>query len=355
MPETLLHIIDNLSIGGAEILLKNTIDSLPEFEHIVVYLNEGPDQKIFDSKKIKYYNLNHTGWASLPATILKLRNLVRSESPLLVHSHLIISTLVARLSVPATIPLVSTLHSELSMDAFSQNKLSLWLEKLTLKKRHSLVAVSNHVMQDYLKSVSFSGKKFVLYNFLTDVFFDGPKKKSPATFLKCVAVGNLKTAKNYDYLLDIFKHPGLTNIHLDIYGTGDLEAALQDKINKEKLPVTLKGNGSDPHVFLKEYDLFIQASSHEGFGLSVIEAMASGLPVLLSDIPVFREVTNNHAHFFPLNNAKVSAELLEELNSDPVKLNRFTDTAYEWCKLQFNARTYKARLLDIYSQITTSQ
>src|SRR5215211_1927124 len=155
MLKSLLHIIDTLSIGGAETLLKNTIELLPEYEHIVVYLNDGDDTKIFDSSRIKYFNLDHKGWTNLPGTIIKFKNLIRSVNPLLVHSHLITSTLIARLSVPSTIPLVSTLHSELSIDAFSRNRLSLWMERLTLKKKHSLVAVSNHVMQDYLKFVPF--------------------------------------------------------------------------------------------------------------------------------------------------------------------------------------------------------
>lgn len=43
----------------------------------------------------------------------------------------------------------------------------------------------------------------------------------------------------------------------------------------------------------------IAASYGEGFGLPLIEAAHHGLPLLVRDIPVFREVTANHAHFFP--------------------------------------------------------
>ena len=85
------------------------------------------------------------------------------------------------------------------------------------------------------------------------------------------------------------------------------------KIDKYDLPVTLRGIIRETKPLFKNYDLFIQASLHEGFGLSVIEAMASGLPVFISDIPVFHEITNDFAHFFPLNDSLKAATLLGDL------------------------------------------
>src|SRR5690606_17908609 len=110
--------------------------------------------------------------------------------------------------------------------------------------------------------------------------------------IKLVAVGNLKEAKNYFYLLEIFNQLKGLHITLDIYGIGYQKKELMDYIQKNELDVQLCGLKSiDPSV-LQQYDYFIQASLHEGFGISVIEAMACGIPVILSDIPVFREITN---------------------------------------------------------------
>lgn len=55
----------------------------------------------------------------------------------------------------------------------------------------------------------------------------------------------------------------------------------------------------------------LAASEGEGFGLPLIEAARHGLPLLVRDIPVFREVTAGHAHFFPndLQPAVIRAEV----------------------------------------------
>jgi glycosyltransferase involved in cell wall biosynthesis len=118
--------------------------------------------------------------------------------------------------------------------------------------------------------------------------------------VRCVAVGNLKEAKNYFYLLQIFQSLKEQPISLDIYGTGGLQTDLQNEIDKNNLRVVLKGHLQDIPAVLPHYDIFIQSSAHEGFGLSVIEAIAARVPVFISRIPVFEEITNGHAHFFHL-------------------------------------------------------
>jgi glycosyltransferase involved in cell wall biosynthesis len=349
--KNIIHIIDSLGSGGAEILLMNTIALLPEYAHVVIYLHEPDELKNTALPNVKYINLHHSGLSDLLKTVGKIRKEIALHDPFVVHSHLIASCMMARMAVPKSIPLVTTLHSELGRDAFAKNRLSLLVEKLTLKKRHTLVAVSKYVLKDYLNHVSFRGKSFVLYNFLPDLFFSNPARSSTTGTLRCVAVGNLKEAKNYPYLLEIFKHLKKENIHLDIYGDGHLESILQEKINRDQLPVTLKGQNNDPKAFLENYDLFIQASQHEGFGLSVIEAMAAKLPLFLSAIPVFREITDCKAHFFPLNNAAAASEMLKGLRDIKETREKFIEPAYQYCSAQYNGATYKQNLLDIYKQV----
>ncbi|MGI8892282.1 MAG: glycosyltransferase [Bacteroidia bacterium] len=347
----IIHIIDTLARGGAEILLKNSINNLPEYKHVVIYLNKPDDVIKYFKEDVEFICVEHTGWKTIFKTIKKIRKIIVQKKPLLVHSHLFYSNLFARFATPVNVPLVSNLHSIYSFDAFQKNKLSLIFERLSVKRRHSLIAVSHFVMEDYLGFIDFKGKKFVHYNFLPDDYFNIINSKDLKGTLKCLAIGNLKEAKNYHYLLKIFQLLKGKDISLDIVGEGIQREELQNWIDYKDLSVKLLGRTENIQPLLKNCNLFVQSSNHEGFGLSVIEAMASGVPVLLSDIPVFREITNGLAHFFPLNNANKAAEFFLDLKQDKSILNKYKTDAFVYCREKYNVRAHKKQLLDIYNQI----
>lgn len=350
--QLICHVINDLSTGGAELLLSNTLSLLREYDHLVVYLFASSDLVgNFEKNGVELICLHHKGWKSLFSSARKLRSIIKRRKPMLVHAHLFEASICARLATPASVPLVSTLHSLYSLDAFQKNKKSIWAERLTLKKRHALIGVSKYVLDDYLKYIPFKGQKFVLYDFLPAHFFDRSEHRSFSNGLKCIAVGNLKDVKNYGYLLEIFLNLKNSGATLDIYGEGILRRDLQEKIDKYKLPVSLCGPSREVKSLFKSYDLFIQASKHEGFGLSVIEAMASGIPVFISDIPVFHEITSDLAHFFPLQDSVKAAELLSCLEDHEQQRNQYVQEAYDYCKLQYNEQTYKQKLSEIYNQI----
>ena len=66
---------------------------------------------------------------------------------------------------------------------------------------------------------------------------------------------------------------------------------------------------------LRQATAFVSASTDEGFGIPLIEAMACGCAVICSDIPVFQEVTDGAAEFFEPNNSKALAEAVNRLTS----------------------------------------
>jgi glycosyltransferase involved in cell wall biosynthesis len=348
----IIHIIDSLATGGAEVLLKNSVNNLPGWKHTIVYLY--PINELANEFKgdVSFICIDHQGWKGLLSSVSKLKKIINTQMPLLVHSHLLKSTLCARLGTPRKIPLVTTIHSTYSIDAFKKNRISVWMERLTIRNRHAIIGVSRYVLEDYLGFIPFKGKSFVLYNFLHDSsFYQGTE--SVGRNLKCVAIGNLKEAKNYDYLLDIFLNLKGSDISIEIYGEGGLRKQLQERIELETLSVKLCGKVAAIHTVFQNYDLFIQASTHEGFGISVIEAMAASLPVFISDIPVFREIAGTHAHFFSLSDAGAAAEILKKFKDNSSLRNEHVQKAYDHCRQHYSEKTYRKRLLEIYNDVTS--
>jgi glycosyltransferase involved in cell wall biosynthesis len=299
----ILHVIDTLTVGGAEKLLVGAINDLPEFEHHLIYLS-GSDALLPQlNAQCRVFKINAKSKLGFLKSVFFLRSYIKKHNIQVVHSHLCLATVIARMACPANVQLFSTIHNLPSKSYFKSSKLLKYMEKLTYRSRHHIVAICNEVYKDYDKCIGVKGPYSIVYNFVEDKFFQSSAIRSTGTdnTLRLVAVGNLKYQKNYPYLIEAFRDlPG--TIQLDIYGSGEMAYELQSDIDRYKLNITLRGVRHDIEKALPEYDALVMSSHYEGQPLAVLEAMASGIPVILSDIPVLREVTNDNALFFDINN-----------------------------------------------------
>ncbi len=353
MKPTLLIIIDNLKRGGAESLLVGILPSLNKIYSVIIATLSDEcdfeDHKIICSKK---YSLGFKSKLSLVSCIIKLKRIIKQTNPSLIHSHLFYSSLVAKISCPENIPLIYSLHSEMSKNVFSENKAFLFLEKYTRRPNHYPLAVSETVLRDYEKSVGTIRKKFVLLNYVSDEFFVAQSllaKNAGKDKLKLIAVGNIKQPKNYSFLLKAFEELKDYPVSLDIYGGGGDKQfkVLQAQIDKYKLPVYLKGSVNNIFEILPLYDLYVSSSTHEGFGIAAAEAMAAGLPLLLSDIRVFHEISFGNALFFNPEDPASFAQLVIQVLNHNYDLSHFSQRGIEISK-KYSSKKYLEELLKIY-------
>jgi glycosyltransferase involved in cell wall biosynthesis len=343
-----LHIIDTLGVGGAEKILVGTVNGLHWFQHHVIYLNGADDMASVLPAGCKIVKLNCRSKFDIPRAALKLRKYIRRNNIDIVHSHLFMATLVARMACPKNIKLFTTIHNLPSKNFFAENPIARWLEKITSNKRHHLIAICHEVFKDYKKNFGIKGEYAILYNYVDESYYAPEYKKMNfnGTF-RMVAVGNLKEQKNYKFLIEAFKRMP-KNVYLDIYGSGTQEQELRDEIERHHLNINLCGVRKDIQHVLPNYDAFIMSSRFEGQPIALLEAMACGMPAILSDIPVLREVTNNKAVFFSLDTTEDLVRKITAIANHEVDLDEYAKANHERVKKISSRENYMTMLRKLY-------
>lgn len=350
--KTILHIIDYLGRGGAEVMLVKVLKELKEYNNIVVTLN--PQNHFGDEFYADaYYCLNMGSFAKFPLAVLKLKRLIKNNRIDIVHSHLFSATLVARLATPHNIPLITTIHTNVT----ASNDYKKWylkvLERISYRSHKSvIVGVSKIVLDQYFAFLHHKPyRKYLLYTFVDTRQFEnmtvpGPDQKK--NMFRLVAIGALRYPKNQQYLIRAFELLKNENFELHIYGTGVLQKEMEQAIALSGVNVILKGEVSNAAGLLSQYDLYVMSSEFEGFSLSVLEAMAMQIPLLLSDIPSFREQCEETAVYFDLNNTEDFVQKIKKMSLDKGQLNKMSLAAKERVMNNFTLEHHMKGLRKIY-------
>lgn len=228
------------------------------------------------------------------------------------------------------------------------------------------VAVSAELRKYMIKKVKFPSKKMavVLNGVNTGTFSPGPKpenllaefKLSPETkVLGCVASFN--PVKDHATILDTFKiiKESRDDVVLFFVGDGMLRDDIETKIETLGLQdsVFLTGKREDVPDLLRLMDIFLLFSLSEGTSMSVAEAMASGLPVVVTDVggnPSLVDDTVNGLLVKP-QQPRPMADAVLSLLDDEEKLARFGEAAVEKVKRAYSVQSMAKQYSDIYRGI----
>ncbi len=356
MPKkTILHFTYSLGRGGAETMLVRVLKELGEYNNIVVEMygeNSFKDELECD----KYISMNYKTILLLPFAIVRLWKIVRNNNVDLVHTHLFWPTVIARIATPKNIPLVTTIHTSIANSVDYKHWHICAIDRLTSRIRKSIiVAVSKASLNEYLYFL----KTPPLQSHLLHTFVDTEKfniqnlqRRSNNKFL-LVSVGALREGKGFESLIKNLSKKDFPNVELHIYGKGCLEEKLQKLIVEHDSPTILKGEVKNIQKLLPAYNLYISASAFEGFSLSILEAMAMNLPLLLSDIPSFKEQCNGTAIYFNLDDEIDFKEKLNACIANPERLKIISAQSRERVFQNFTLSHHISGLKKIYTEAFT--
>ncbi len=111
------------------------------------------------------------------------------------------------------------------------------------------------------------------------------------------------------------------------------------------------GRINDMATVIQQYDIFIMPSKFEGFPLSVFEAMAAGVPLMLSDIAPLSNIVKDNAIYFQLDNAAETAEKLMAVKQNNTDITQMAIKAKTYAEQTVRRDIYIKKLLDIYDQL----
>lgn len=152
--------------------------------------------------------------------------------------------------------------------------LKSFLEQYPTLKDKAMV-IENLTSPAFIKEMSIKEKEI---GFVSDQHFN------------LISVGRLSYVKGFDMAIEALKilhNKGYKKIKWYVVGYGGYENKLRELIAKNGLSESffLLGKKTNPYLYIKACDLYVQPSRYEGKAVTVTEAMILGKPVLITDYP----------------------------------------------------------------------
>ena len=283
------------------------------------------------------------------------RNVYQKKSkPDIVHSHfLYMSCSASSIADKERIPLVLTEHLSTLNQEMIEPKI-LRYAKEVYAKADCLIAVS-HPFADRL--YAYTGiPSVVVPNIVDTNAFAKTKRIAGRNMFGFITVGNLIEIKRHCLLIDAFSelHKECPNVYLGIVGDGDLRQSLEDQVDRLGLRDCVRFYGQQTREQISDlfskHDCFVFPSRSETFGVSCIEAMAAGLPVIASSCGGPEDfVTDETGILIPAENIDALRDAMLRMTRQAENYN--SDTIRNYAVKRFSPSVIAGRLCDIYNQV----
>lgn len=370
----ILHLIESLDIGGAQLRLWNDLKFMDKnrFKNIVCSLNgSGRLSQQIKDLGIPVYSLN--GVYNL-GSALKLASIIRKNHVDIIHTQLFFSDLYGRLmgkifGVPAIISTVQSSVYEPENDylySLKRKLLDSYSGRLCNKK---FIAVSEFVKSSLSRRLKISAHKievipnyvdFQALNSIERQDLDSLREEfsiSPGDPI-LITVCRLNPAKGVQYLLKAMQQIAGQHkfVRLFVVGDGFYRDYLERLVKEYELEsnVVFLGERNDVKQLLHISSIFVFPSLSEGLPLSLLEAMACGLPAVASDIGPVREIVSDGRTgvLVASKDSAAIAKAVSSLIADPKKAKEIGECGRDLVKDKFSPCKNIKVLEDFYLSLS---
>ncbi len=296
-PLRVLSVIGQLNVGGAETYLTRIAQRIRQYGidmEICALDRVGPRLGELERAGIVVHDTPYGRRVGLDIfTLLKtidtVRRIARKGRFDIVHTYLYWSDIMGVTGAwLARCPRIIVGRRALHSWIHAQRAVFHGLEQVTNAMANEVIANSEAVLRDAVATERFLPRvRAVIYNGI-DVSDYDPRPRSANGPLRLVTVGALAPRKGQEYAIEALRLVSIAGVQatLVLVGSGSDEHKLRRLAaeNGVERLITFAGEQLDPRPYLDAADVFLLPSRQEGFSNAILEAMASALPVIATDV-----------------------------------------------------------------------
>lgn len=362
----ILHVVSTLAAGGIASSLAYALPVLADLPGVQVEIatlyTKGHFGDRLSGRGLPVHEV-HLGRKYAPQALPRLRALVRRGNYDLVHVHGWPGLLFLALT-PA--PGLGYVYSEHNVTNRRRRPIFRLLDRLLYKRYTGVVAVSARVASALVAWLPETQPKVcVVHNGVDPSLFQQPPETRERT-RACLNVaadvplllfaGSLDQQKGIDVLLRALSAPVLTaqgqQPLLLVCGEGLLHSALADQVTALGLDAQVRFLGYRPDVpeWMAAADLFVLPSRWEGCPMVLLEAMASGLPLVATPVGGVPELIKEgvHGRLVPAEDAAALAQAIAWTIEHPAQAGEMAARARARVLSEFSAEATAHKLLAVY-------
>ena len=372
-PPLIVHIIYRLGIGGLENGLVNLINNMPvdSYRHAIVCLKDSTDFKQrLKRPDVAIYELNKEDgqdWRSF----FNFYKLLKTLQPTIVHTR---NLATIEYQIPAFLAGIQyRVHGEHGWDVFDpdgSNKKYQWIRRLIKPLIHRYIPLSKHLESYLVEKIFVAPEKMTriingvdIAIFYPRIAHKVPLADCPISFslddLVIGTVGRMHSVKDQltlvkAYILVCEQCVG-RKPKLIIVGDGPLRSPAIDLLKTHNLleECWLPGERSDIAEIMRTLDIFVLPSQAEGISNTILEAMATGLPVIATNIGGNPElvIDDKTGRLTPPNNEVLMAEKILDYLNDKAALQQHGQQAYQRVLEEFSLTAMVERYKTVYDSL----
>ena len=361
-----LHIIDSLHLGGAqEVVLNLATCGSARFRHEVATMHgRGIYWDRLRQAGVKVHSLSPH--KLLPLYLASIPWRLLADRPDILHCHLIPSNIIAKpLGALLGVPVVIN-HDHTNDTRRADSRLLLALDRFSNRFASHIVAVSASCREFLITRESIPANDVTLVPNAIDLRRFSPSAAMrdqarvelglPASARVVAGVGRLNPQKNFSLFLDIAAQlaPRFPDLHFLLAGDGPEEKMLREKAVALGIAdrVTFSGYVADTRLVYLAADVLLMPSRYEGLPMTLLEAMAMGLPVVASQLDGIAEVIGDGCEGFlvPSDDAALFVERTAALLQDAELSLRIAQNARAKIEASFSVERMTSAVEEIYDR-----